>query len=176
MNAIRKWFNSLVETHVWTGSPDLDPRQVIWGLTIVLLWAAVTLAIIYSTLHSHPAFAADTGTGPISLPGEDLSKNLNAAGILLKTLDTGIFKWGARLFAGLCIMSSAWALKEQRFGIAIICVVGAILFGTAPKWVSDIFSLGGNTGLFAPSSQLDLPSLNKVCAVNRDKKEIDYHA
>ena len=173
MNAIRKWFNSLVETHLWTGSPDLDPRQ---GLMILLLWTAVTVAIIYSTLHSHPVFAADSGGGAISLPGEDLSVNLKAAGILLKLLDTGIFKWGARLFAGLCIMSSAWALKEQRFGIAIICVVGAILFGTAPKWVSDIFSMGGNTGLFAPSSQLDLPSLEKICGEIREGKEIDYHA
>lgn len=84
-----------------------------------------------------------------NLPGEDASDKLEAAGTLLRILDTGLFKWGARIFAGICIMSSAWALKEQRFGIAIICVVGAIIFGTAPTWVKNIFEIGGNQSLFS---------------------------
>jgi hypothetical protein len=71
------------------------------------------------------------------LPGSDASDKLEAAGTLLRLLDTALFKWGARIFAGICIMSAAWSLKEQRFGVAIICIVGALIFGTAPTWVKN---------------------------------------
>jgi len=83
-----------------------------------------------------------------SLPGSDASDKLEAAGTLLRLLDTALFKWGARLFAGICIMSAAWSLKEQRFGIAIICIVGALIFGTAPTWVKNIFSIGAGDSIF----------------------------
>ena len=95
-------------------------------------------------LWSHSAFA-----GSASLPGEDMSDKLQAAGTLLRLIDTGLFKWGARIFAGICIMSAGWSLKEQRFGIAIICVIGAIVFGTAPMWVKNIFEIGGGGGIFS---------------------------
>lgn len=91
-----------------------------------------------------------------NLPGTDESQKLEAAGTLLRLVDTGLFKWGARLFAGLCIMSAAWSLKEQRFGISVICVVGAIVFGTAPKWVKNIFNIGGGDSIF--SMTIDSPS------------------
>ncbi|MGE4234134.1 MAG: hypothetical protein AB7F43_12470 [Bacteriovoracia bacterium] len=84
----------------------------------------------------------------VSLPGEDKSSDMKAAGTLLKILDTGIFQWGARLFAGLCILSAGWALKEQMFATAAVCIVGAITFGTAPHWVQNIFSVSGASGLF----------------------------
>lgn len=83
-----------------------------------------------------------------SLPGTDASDKLEAAGTLLRILDTALFKWGARIFAGICIMSAAWSLKEQRFGIAIICIVGALVFGTAPTWVQNIFSIGTGDSIF----------------------------
>lgn len=83
-----------------------------------------------------------------SLPGSDASDKLEAAGTLLRLLDTALFKWGARIFAGICIMSAAWSLKEQRFGIAIICIVGALIFGTAPTWVKNIFSIGAGDSIF----------------------------
>jgi hypothetical protein len=83
-----------------------------------------------------------------TLPGTDASDKLEAAGTLLRLLDTALFKWGARIFAGICIMSSAWSLKEQRFGIAIICIVGALIFGTAPTWVKNIFSIGATQSIF----------------------------
>lgn len=83
-----------------------------------------------------------------SLPGTDASDKLEAAGTLLRLLDTALFKWGARIFAGICIMSAAWSLKEQRFGIAIICIVGALIFGTAPTWVKNIFSIGAGDSIF----------------------------
>lgn len=129
--------------------PNLSLNHYLQGLLILALWALAAIALVYGALHSHTVYAA-TNSGTLSnLPGTDQSGQLEAAGILLKTLDTGIFKWGARIFAGLCIMSSAWALKEQRFGIAIICVIGAIIFGTAPKWVQNIFTIGGDQGLFS---------------------------
>ena len=85
---------------------------------------------------------------PTKLPGADVSDKLEAAGTILHIIDTGLFKWGARIFAGICVMSSAWSLKEQRFGIAIISIVGAIIFGTAPMWVKNIFSIGGGDSVF----------------------------
>lgn len=137
----------------WFSDPDFDPFQFIATLLIV----GFALTVLYLVVHSEPSFAAIT-----RLPGEDASDKLEAAGTLLKVLDTGIFKWGARLFAGICVMSSAWALKEQRFGIAVICVIGAIIFGTAPKWVKNIFDIGDNQSLF---SQVEEP--RRVPAVER---------
>lgn len=128
-------------------------KQLLYSILTIVAWAASTAAIIYSVLHSAPSYAS----GSIALPGDDSSSQLQAAGTLLKILDTGIFKWGARLFAGLCIMSSAWALKEQRFGIAVICVIGAIIFGTAPKWVQNIFDIGGNGGVFSKLENVHSP-------------------
>ena len=112
---------------------------------IAVIIAAVGFGlIIIFALSSSQALAAVT-----RLPGDDASDKLQAAGTLLKLIDTGLFKWGARLFSGLCIMSAAWSLKEQRFGIAIICVVGAIIFGTAPMWVKNIFDIGGGDSIFS---------------------------
>ena len=85
---------------------------------------------------------------PTKLPGADVSDKLEAAGTILHIIDTGLFKWGARIFAGICVMSSAWSLKEQRFGIAIISIVGAIIFGTSTMWVKNIFSIGGGDSVF----------------------------
>jgi hypothetical protein len=84
-----------------------------------------------------------------SLPGADASDKLEAAGTLLRLIDTALFKWGARIFAGICVMSAAWSLKEQRFGIAIVCIVGALIFGTAPKWVKNIFAVGSGDSIFS---------------------------
>lgn len=88
------------------------------------------------------------------IPGVDASDKLEAAGTVLRLLDTALFKWGARILAGLCIMSSAWALKEQRFGMAIICIVGALIFGTATTWVKNIFEISGADSIFG---QLCIP-------------------
>src|SRR5437764_567516 len=109
MNCFKKWF-SFRSGIAWPGVPDFDPRQLLIALLILIIWLGITVSIIYSALHSQVAYASTS----VSLPGTDASGQLEAAGILLKTLDTGIFKWGAKIFAGLCIMSSAWALKEQR--------------------------------------------------------------
>ncbi len=133
-----------------TGSLERHPgipsqrAQVLASILIGLL-ALVLLGVIVSMPQ---AFAAST-----HLPGDDVSDKLEAAGTLLKLIDTGIFKWGAKVFAGLLVMSGGWALKEQRFGIAAICVAGAVVIGTTPKWVKNIFDVGDNQSLF---SQVEL--------------------
>ena len=135
MDIPNQYFNNSM---LWPKSPK-SPQD--W-LTILLCLVAVG-SLVFLAFYSTPSLAGTT------LPGEDASSKLEAAGTLLKVLDTGLFKWGARIFAGICIMSSAWALKEQRFGIAVICVVGAIVFGTAPKWVKNIFDIGDNQSIFS---------------------------
>jgi hypothetical protein len=124
----------------------LKPYAPLLGhLLASALMTLLGILLIYVVLHPETVFASSV----TRLPGDDASDKLEAAGTLLRLLDTGLFRWGARIFAGICIMSSAWALKEQRFGIAIICVIGAILFGTAPKWVKNIFDIGDNQSLFS---------------------------
>lgn len=113
-----------------------DPKFWIWVAAVVGFVAGVLW------LAGPTCFAQGT------LPGSDASDKLEAAGTLLRILDTALFKWGARIFAGVCVMSAAWSLKEQRFGIAIICIVGALIFGTAPTWVANIFSVGSSSSIF----------------------------
>lgn len=109
--------------------------------------AVIIACSVYLVLHPEPVYAAT-----VSLPGDDASDKLQAAGTLLKVIDTGIFQWGARIFAGICLLSSGWAFKEQRFGVAVVCILGAILIGTAPAWVSNIFDIGGNQSLFSENA------------------------
>ena len=115
------------------------PKWWDWQIFGLVMVAVVGLVLMYSDIA-----LADVG----NLPGRDESAKLEAAGTLLRLIDTGLFKWGARLFAGLCIMSAAWALKEQRFGMAVICVIGAVVFGTAPTWVKNVFSISGESSIF----------------------------
>ena len=76
-----------------------------------------------------------------SLPGTP--PRIEAAGSLLKLIDLAVFTWIARLLAGICVLSSGWSLKEQRYGVAVVCLLGAIVIGTAPAWVKNIFAAGG---------------------------------
>ena len=108
----------------------------------------VVIAALVAMLAHTQAFA---GT---RIPGADASDKLEAAGTLLRIVDSVLFSWGARIFAGLCVMSAGWNLKEQRFGIAVLCVVAAIVLGTAPTWVKNIFDIGGGGGVFSQSSIL----------------------
>lgn len=91
----------------------------------------------------------------VRIPGTDESGKLEAAGSLLRILDTSIFTWGARLCAGTMIFSAGLNLKEQRFGIAFICIIGALVIGTAPMWVKNIFEIGGGSvfGSLTPISE-----------------------
>jgi len=94
------------------------------------------------------SFFAPGASAQAQLPGTDASDKLEAAGTLLRIIDTALFKWAARVFAGLCLLSTAWSLKEQRIGIAIICIVAAMIFGSAPTWVKNIFSITNADSVF----------------------------
>jgi hypothetical protein len=143
-----------------TGSIERHPggptsRAQFLAFIAVFLLALLLVALGTSTPQ---ALAAVT-----HLPGEDASGKLEAAGTLLRLIDTGLFKWGAKVFAGILVMSAGWALKEQRFGIATICVAGAVVIGTTPKWVKNIFEVGDNQSLF--SSAIVAPAQGSRIAV-----------
>jgi hypothetical protein len=123
----------------------------------------LALVIVGLFFESGVAFAQ------ISLPGEDQSDKLDAMGTVLRIVDTGLFKWMSRIMAGLCIMSSAWCLKEQAFGRAVICIIGALMFGLAPQFVKQLFDIGGNASLFS----FQIESLgNEVLAILSRGKNI----
>ncbi len=85
----------------------------------------------------------------VRIPGQDQADKLEAAGTLLRLIDTGIFKWGARIFAGIAVLAAGHALMQQAFKMAVIAVVAAIVFGTSPIWVKNIFDIGGGQTLFS---------------------------
>jgi hypothetical protein len=116
--------------------PPRIVRMILILILVVLAWIVISWGL-----------ALAQGTGG-QLPGSDASDKLEAAGTLLRLVDTALFKWGARIFSGVCIMTAAWSLKEQRFGIAVICIIGAIIFGTAPSWVRNIFAISGSDSVF----------------------------
>ena len=114
-----------------------------WG------WALLVILIIFLCI-----FGIDSAFASIPrLPGSDQSDKLQAAGSLLRMVDSLIFSWGARIFAGLLILNAGLSLKNQAFGLAFISVIGAIVVGTAPMWVKNIFDIGGGT-LFSMASSL----------------------
>ena len=71
---------------------------------------------------------------------------LTAAGTLLRIVDSFLFSFGARLMAGLSVLAAGWNLKEQRFAMAIICIIAAIMMGTVPMWIKNIFEMDGSGG------------------------------
>lgn len=119
-------------------NPNPNPRDE-W------FWALMFFFVVCLLLHAQ-------AYGATRIPGTDASDKLEAAGTLLRIVDSILFSWGARLFAGLCVMSAGWHLKEQRFGMTILCVVAALVFGTAPIWVRNIFEIGGGGGIFSQAA------------------------
>jgi hypothetical protein len=117
---------------------------------VAFICVSLILTVLFVLATTAPHALADS----IHLPGDEVSDKLEAAGTLLKLIDTGIFKWAARVFAG------RLALKEQRYGVSAICVAGAVIIGTTPKWVKNIFDVGDNQSLFsnANSTLLMAPS------------------
>lgn len=112
----------------WGGGPKYENL-----LFLILLFLFAMVSIAYA--------------GP-RIPGVDAADQLEAAGTVLRIIDTALFTWGARLFSGISILSAGYNLKEQRFGVAIMCIIAAIILGTAPVWVENIFSIGGGNGIF----------------------------
>ncbi len=120
-----------------SGTKGHNPKNdEIWFLVILL---SVLVAFAFQS----------QALGATRIPGADASDKLEAAGTLLRIIDSVLFSWGARIFAGLCVMSAGWNLKEQRFGLAVLCIVAAIVLGTAPTWVKNIFDIGGGGGVFS---------------------------
>lgn len=113
-----------------------------------ILWPWLIIAIGLFCLLCADSFGAVP-----RLPGTDQSDKLQAAGTLLRIIDSALFSWGARLFAGLLILNAGISLKNQAFGLAFISIIGAIIIGTAPMWVKNIFDMGGGT-LFSMISGL----------------------
>lgn len=103
----------------------------------------MTLFLVYSI-----DFSMALGDGTI--PGSDSMDKLTAAGTLLHIVDSFLFKFGARILAGISILGAGWNLKEQRFAMAIVCILGAIIMGTVPMWVKNIFDMsdGGGGSIF----------------------------
>jgi hypothetical protein len=118
-----------------------DPQPPLWPLIILL-------CLICICLFGPDAFAAAIPR----LPGTDQSDKLQAAGTLLRIIDSALFSWGARIFAGLLILNAGISLKNQAFALAFISIIGAIIIGTAPMWVKNIFDIGGGT-LFSMLTQ-----------------------
>ena len=124
--------------HSATKAPNPRRREE-WFLFLLIT------ALLLWLVHSQALGATSR------IPGSDASDKLEAAGTLLRIIDSVLFSLGARIFAGLCVMSAGWNLKEQRMGIAILCIVAAIVLGTAPTWVKNIFDIGGGGGIFSQS-------------------------
>ena len=106
-------------------------KREIWGLFLILL--GLTALLLLPEAHG------------AKLPGSDESSKLEAAGTLLRILDTALFVWGSRLMAGAAILGGAWNLKEQRYGMAFVSVISGVLIATAPKWVKNLFDIGGGS-------------------------------
>lgn len=111
---------------------------------IFLLCFFLALVVLGST---------DALAGVPRLPGSDETDKLQAAGSLLRIIDSFLFKFGARIMAGLAVLAGGWSVKEMAFGRAVLCFVAAIVIGTAPMWVKNIFEMGGGT-LFSMLSVL----------------------
>lgn len=119
-----------------------SPPSPVWP------WIALLILVLVFCI-SPDAFAASIPR----LPGTDQSDKLQAAGSLLRIIDSVLFSWGARIFAGLLILNAGISLKNQAFGLAFISIIGAIIIGTAPMWVKNIFDMGGGT-LFSMMNQI----------------------
>lgn len=127
---------------------DAFEAQFNFGLNTLLVLLLILCVFFFIMIFCPEVFAA----GGTRLPGSDASDKLESAGVLLRLIDVGLFKWGARIFTGICVMAAGWAVKEQRFGTAVICIVGAILFGTATMWVKNIFEISGGDSVFGANN------------------------
>lgn len=105
-------------------------QRILFGFVLFLVFMQSSIGICASSIR---------------LPGTDITDHLTAAGTLLRVVDSFLFVFGARIMAGLCVLAAGWNLKEQRFAMAIICVIAAIMIGTVPMWIKNIFDIGGGT-------------------------------
>jgi hypothetical protein len=158
----------------WPPSPEELPSGVGSGLRWLLAWVLPLAGLLLSLwlLDAAPAWADG-----VRLPGEDASSKMESAGTLLRFVDTGLFRWVARLLAGLCILAAGWNLKEMRFAPAFISVIAAILFGTAPTWVKNIFTIGGADSVFGYRLERETGNARVVAttAPGRENHDVRLH-
>jgi hypothetical protein len=61
----------------------------------------ITIILIFGGLLLYLAICGPEAYSQARLPGTDASDKLEAAGTLLRLIDTGLFKWGARIFGSI---------------------------------------------------------------------------
>lgn len=154
---------------------DFDFRSSFLSLVHLLAQFTIILIVFMTLAYLFSALAAFADTG-VNLPGDDASSKMKSAGTLMHFIDTGLFRWIARILAGICIFAAGWNLKEMRFGPAFISLISAILIGTAPMWVKNIFSLGDSDSVFSsfqgsPNTRL---ALNVEHKYKTEKKEFSH--
>lgn len=84
----------------------------------------------------------------ITIPGTNEADQLETLGTMAKTFDVVIFTWGAKLAAAVVFLLAGWAIKENRLGVALLCLCAGFLILFAPKLATEIQSLAGMTSLF----------------------------
>lgn len=100
--------------------------------------------------------AGSDALAQITMPGTDKSQELKAASTLMQTLDSVLFKWVARLLAGVFVIIAFYMLKEQRMGVAVITLIAAIAMGSASSWIGDFFRMSDKQGgVFETSSVIE---------------------
>ncbi|MBI2601892.1 MAG: hypothetical protein HYW48_02450 [Deltaproteobacteria bacterium] len=84
----------------------------------------------------------------VSIPGTSEADQLDTLGTMAKTLDVVIFIWGAKIAAAVVFLLGGWAIKENRLGVALLCLCAGFLILFAPKLATEIQSLSGIKSVF----------------------------
>lgn len=84
----------------------------------------------------------------VTIPGTSEADQLDTLGTMAKTLDVVIFTWGAKIAAAVVFLLGGWAIKENRLGVALLCLCAGFLILFAPKLATEIQSLSGMKSVF----------------------------
>lgn len=101
-----------------------------------------TILITSVFLLSNAAFAL------ISIPGTNEADSLETIGTMAKTMDVVIFTWGAKIGSAIIFLLAGWAVKENRLGMALLCIISGFLMLFAPKLATEIQAMAGMTSNF----------------------------
>jgi hypothetical protein len=94
------------------------------------------------------ALCAIPALAKITIPGTNEADQLETLGTMAKTFDVIIFTWGAKIAAAVVFLLAGWAIKENRLGVALLCLCAGFLILFAPKLATEIQTLAGMTSLF----------------------------
>lgn len=84
----------------------------------------------------------------ITIPGTNEADQLETLGTMAKTFDVVIFTWGAKIAAAVVFLLAGWAIKENRLGMALLCLCAGFLILFAPKLATEIQAIAGMNSLF----------------------------